>query len=369
MNRTQTHVLVSPLDWGLGHASRCIPVIHSLIKQGCKVSVAGSGRSLQMLKDEFPVLDFFNLSSFSPQYSSGKLLILKLLTQFPSFVLSIISEHFELRKIVRNNLIDIIISDNRYGIWSRNHKSVIITHQLMVKMPFGLHWAERIFHRILRLFLLPFDAIWIPDNEYGQGLSGDLSHKYKVPSNALFIGCLSRFTKNNLAINETDKSFDIVAIVSGAEPQRTIFENILSEQLVRLELKSALVAGKPEIGYSPKQNENMLYIPYLSGTPLAELIKKSKIVISRSGYSSLMDLAALNAKSIVIPTPGQTEQEYLAELLAVSGKVFTTTQNSLDIAIQFEEASKVNGFEISTTVNRVDEAILQLLQRVKSEYI
>lgn len=366
MNQSQLHVLVCPLDWGLGHASRCVPVIHSLLKNECKVSIAGSGRSLQMLKNEFPELSFLNLPSFSPNYSSNKFLSLKLFFQIPSFISSLFVEHHKIKQLSKNHNVDIVISDNRYGLWSRKFKSIIITHQLMLKMPKGLQWAEVFFNRITRLLLSPFGSIWIPDLELAPGLSGDLSHKYKIPSKALFVGILSRFQEMNVGSTSEPKTIDILAIISGAEPQRTIFEEILLQQLISLNLKSVLVAGKPDSIEARQQKGNLLYIPYLSGTELAKFISKSKVIVSRSGYSTIMDLAILNAKAIVVPTPGQTEQEYLAQSLGEIGDIVAVSQNDLNIFIHFAEALNRKGFERSERSSFLDDAVKQLIHQHKS---
>jgi uncharacterized protein (TIGR00661 family) len=334
-----------------------------LIEHGCKVSIAGDGRSLNMLKLEFPELDHYKISSFSPIYSSNRFLIATLLLQLPSMVISIFKEYLSLMKLLKNHDFDIVISDNRYGFWNNKRKSILITHQLMLKMPKGFGWSEWFVHKLLSLLFIPFNSIWIPDFEMEPTLSSDLSHKYTLPKKALFIGPLSRFAKDHMPSH--DKTIDVLALISGAEPQRSIFEEKLVKQFAQLKLNSVLVAGKPEKKTVNQKTGNTEFIPFLSGGELANLINKSKVIVCRSGYSSIMDMSVLEAKVIFVPTPGQTEQEYLATKLSNDYEIVVSSQNDLNIGFHFEEACKRKGFISLPADTCLELVIARLIENSK----
>ena len=156
-------VLITPLDWGLGHATRCIPIIHELLKRGCTVLIAGSGDSLLLLKNEFPHLTFFTLSAYSPLYSRTQSMIWKMVSQLPKFVEVIRKEHQQIQVLIEQHKIDFIISDNRYGCWSAKIPSVFMTHQLNILMPDGLKWIEPLVRRVNKRLIKKFSSCWIPD--------------------------------------------------------------------------------------------------------------------------------------------------------------------------------------------------------------
>lgn len=339
------HILISPLDWGLGHASRCIPVIKQLITAGHKVTVAGYGRSFILLQKEFPALECIELKGFSPSYSvSGKLLF-HLFLLLPGFIVSIFRENRELKKLIAKHQFDIIISDNRYGLRNAKITSIIITHQVMIKTPHWLRFAEYLIYRVSRLLISGFDECWIPDYEETPGLSGDLSHKYPLPRNAKFIGPLSRFEQSEPFSKLNPGEQKITAIISGPEPQRSIFEHLVTKQLSELNQTGIILSGKPESGTAVVVDGNLTILPHLSVNEMRTLINSSFLVICRSGYSSVMDLQALGAKALFIPTPGQTEQIYLAELCQNAGIAAWCHQKNLNLKTEIENAIKFPGFK------------------------
>lgn len=211
-----------------------------------------------------------------------------------------------------NHRFDCIISDNRYGLRHRDAKSILLTHQVMIKMPVWLKLFEYPVYLISRLLISRFDECWIPDFRDSPGLSGDLSHKYPLPKNSKFIGPLSRFNYP-IKLPESCGS-SIVVLISGPEPQRSIFEKIILKQLQLIDKPAFVVSGKPESAGEFKKMKNITLYPHLDTPTLEGLISTAEAVICRSGYSSLMDLYKLGSKALLIPTPGQTEQIYLAEL-------------------------------------------------------
>ncbi|MEI6753015.1 MAG: hypothetical protein WCK78_07590 [Paludibacter sp.] len=304
-------ILIAPLNWGLGHATRCVPIIQKLTEEGHEPVIAADGYPLTFLKQEFPTLRFIEFPSYSVYYAAGKSQVGAMLFNLPTIITGIIREHFWLRGILQTEHFDQVISDNRFGMWNRRVHSVYITHQLMVKMPENLKFLELFVHRFHKAFIKQYDECWIPDRAENGGLSGDLAHKYPLPHNAKFIGTLSRF--QGLGNTKQDTNYEVVAVISGVEPQRTIFEeNLLLEYRNKNE-RMLIVQGQPQTEKISKQIGSITLVSHLPDPELATVLLGSKKIICRSGYSSIMDLDALNclSKAELIPTPGQTEQEYL----------------------------------------------------------
>jgi len=305
-------ILICPLNWGLGHATRCVPIIQQLLAQGHEPVVIADGFPLTFLQQEFPTLRFIEFPSYNISYSKGTSQISALFFSIPKIIRGIIREHYWLKKILKSEQFDQVISDNRFGMWSNRVHSIYISHQLMIKMPRSLKVLEPLVWLLNRSFIQCYNECWIPDIIEGGGFSGDLSHKYRLPSNAKFIGLLSRF-QNMIDLKPTTK-FQVVVVVSGVEPQRTIFEESLIEKLKTESCESLIICGKPQVDNTERKIGNITLVSHLSDSEFASVLIGTKKIISRSGYSSIMDLSALNClhKVEFIPTPGQTEQEYLA---------------------------------------------------------
>jgi predicted glycosyltransferase len=328
-------ILASPLDWGLGHASRMIPLIRRFVQDGHKVILAGSGRSAELLRNTFPGLRFVSLPCHPVHLGSGKHSYIQLLLQLPALVISVLREYRMARKIVRDEAVDIVISDNRYGLHGRNTYSVLITHQLSPALPVPFRWLEFPLYIIIRKLIQRFDQCWVPDFSNPEvNLSGKLSHRYKTPTNARFIGLLSRFSPPGA----TDKfqpslRYDLAVVLSGPEPQVSIFEKQIFSQLIRLEKSAILVRGMRnmpvlESGSSPSPIHQ---VSHLEADAFGQVLKQAGTVISRSGYSGIMDYIALDISPILVPSPGQSEQEYLARWLSEKGWFTVVTQDELDL--------------------------------------
>ena len=311
-------VLVCPLNWGLGHATRCVPIIRQLVADGHEPVIMADGFPLSFLKQEFPSLRFIEFPSYSIYYAAGKSQVGAMFFNMPNIIKGVVNEHFWLRNLLQKEHFDQVISDNRFGLWSKRIHSVYITHQLMIKMPVNLKFLEPLAHRIHSFFINRYDECWIPDR-LESGLSADLSHKYPLPKNARFIGTLSRF--QSIEDIEPDSSFKVVAIVSGVEPQRTIFEDKLMLQFKNLPEKTLIVKGQPSDSKNEIKIGNVTLVSHLPDTELAGFLLGADRIICRSGYSTIMDLDALKClrKAEFTPTPGQTEQEYLATVIMSSG--------------------------------------------------
>ena len=326
-------LLVAPLDWGLGHATRCVPVIRDLVNSHCEVWLAGEGAQEKLLREEFPSLPFLPLKGYRIKYAktgfTGKILL-----QVPSILSSIKEENKWLKEQVVKYGFEAVISDNRYGLYHKNIFSIFITHQLYIKSSLG-KWSERMLQKWNYKFINRFTECWVPDEERENNLAGELSHPAKLPSiPTKYIGPLSRFEKKN--INEIKDH--LLIILSGPEPQRTILENKIVDQIVNYPATATIVRGLPgERNIIPSTNTIHFY-NHLSSEELNSEAIKAEFIISRSGYSTIMDIAALQKKSILIPTPGQTEQEYLAEHLMKKQFAFCRDQNSFSLLKDIEEA-------------------------------
>ncbi|HJV77849.1 MAG TPA: hypothetical protein VJ602_05645 [Paludibacter sp.] len=304
-------ILICPLNWGLGHATRCVPVIRRLMAEGHELVVAADGFPLEFLRQEFHAIRFIEFPSYSVYYAAGKSQVGAMLFNLPNIITGIIREHLWLRSLLQSEHFDQVISDNRFGMWSRRTHSIYMTHQLMIKMPRNMEFLEPIVHYIHKAFINRYDECWIPDKEENGGLSRDLSHKYPLPRNAKFIGTLSRFQGMENTKPNTD--YDVVAMISGIEPQRTIFEESLIRRYKNRPEKTLIACGKPRAKINAQRIGNVTLVSHVSDSELAEALLGAKKIISRSGYSTIMDLDALHClhKAEFIPTPGQTEQEYL----------------------------------------------------------
>jgi uncharacterized protein (TIGR00661 family) len=308
-------VLICPLNWGLGHATRCIPIIRKYVHDGHQVTLVADGYPLQLLQHEFPALKKLELPSYPIRYSAKNSQVMALLRQLPNIVLSVYKEHKWLSNLLKTETFDLVISDNRFGLWTRKTECIYMTHQLMIKMPSQLKMLEPIAWWLHRQIINKYTHCWIPDYEHNSGLSGDLAHKYRLPNNASFIGPQSRFESHKLEIK--DKSFEIVAIVSGIEPQRSLFQDQLVKRFEHSTQNVLLICGTPSENQEIKTINNTTLVSHLPDKEFIKHLLGAEKIITRSGYSTIMDLHALNclAKAEFIPTPGQTEQEYLAEYM------------------------------------------------------
>ena len=310
----QKVVCVAPLDWGLGHATRCIPLINALIALNYSIYIACEGKQESILKEAFPHATFLPLKGYSIRYSKLKsLLIPTILWQIPKIVLAIIHEHNWLKKVTKNHQFDLIISDNRYGFFHKQVPSVFITHQLEIQTPY--EWLSRLCKNISYRFINKFIACWVADMKPPNNISGKLVNTSKLPSITIwYMNCLSRLQKNvQTEIDIEEKKIKFLGIVSGPEPQREIFENILWQQGNELNFPFVIVAGVPEKKLYQKTTAKGTLYNHLTESELAKQINNAEYIICRGGYTTLLELIPFKKKLILIPTPGQTEQEYLAQ--------------------------------------------------------
>ena len=350
-------ILVAPLDWGLGHATRCIPVIKELINQKCEVWVAATGAQKTLLKEEFPFLRFVELPGYAIKYGKNRALtIFRLIFSIPKILIRIKLEKAWLRTFQAKEDPDAVFSDNRYGLYAPGLFSVFITHQLRIRTPFGKFtddWLQRINYRAIGRF----SRCWVPDVEGAFSLAGELSHPARLPViTTRYIGWLSRF---EVPAPGTDDALvglspgtnapgpdNLLILLSGPEPQRTILENRIMEQAVSWSGPITLVRGLPggerpgpkTPAIRPVPPPNMIIHDHLPTTALAAVIQEAGWVLSRAGYSTVMELMKMGKKAIFIPTPGQTEQEYLGNYLAGRGLALCVRQSAFSLPETMAEA-------------------------------
>lgn len=298
-------IFISPIDWGLGHATRCVPIIRKL-KETNKVIIGTTPLTENIFNLEFPELEKINMPAYNIRYSSILPLWLKLFFSSPRIFSVIGKEHKLIQKIIEQNKIDVVISDNRFGLFSKKVHSIFITHQVFLKTPF----ANKLAQKINKYYIQKFAELWIPDYESDtENLSGALSHGKYFHSNVKYIGPQSRLEKKEDSIIK----YDYLILLSGPEPQYSILKNLLLKKAGEFPHKKiafAMHARSNELENIPF-HVNVFYT--FDKDSVSKLIAESETIICRSGYSTLMDLHLLNKKKLLlIPTPGQTEQEYLA---------------------------------------------------------
>lgn len=310
---------------------------------GAEVLLASDGGALRLLKAEFPHLRAFQLPSYRIRYDSPNM-VRNIAWQLPRIFYAVRAEQWATERLVSEHKIEGIISDNRYGCFSRKASSVLLTHQLHLRVPNAfLEWSA---NRILRNAFSKFDSIWAPDIAGSPNLSGELSHgEPQVHDNTLFIGPLSRMAPGSPATQSDNAEYDVAVVLSGPEPQRTYLEQRLLEQAMLLPQRFIFIQGKTKAKEHYYAAENVEVVSYLTSQELNEVLLASEIMICRSGYSSIMDLAALGKKALLIPTPGQTEQEYLADYFAQQNTFLVQKQDEIDLESGLERVAETTGFQ------------------------
>ncbi len=301
-------ILLAPLDWGLGHATRCIPLIRYLLEKGCEVVLASSGATLSLLTKEFPGIGIRELDGYGIRYSSGSSFFSSMAVQLPGIFSSIKKEHDWLNELLKAESFDVIISDNRPGFWNKQVHCIYITHQLLIHSGKG-NWLNRLLQQLHASYMKNFNSVWVPDMKENKNLAGELSHPAKPIIQPTYLGLLSRFEKSKTV----EPLYELLILLSGPEPQRTIFEKKLYHQLQSFNGKVLFVRGLPQQQQEQLTSfEHIIVHDHLPAQALQEAMAVAPLIICRSGYTTLMDLTRLNKKAILIPTPGQPEQEYLA---------------------------------------------------------
>ncbi len=352
-----------PLEWGLGHAGRMIPLIRILQEKGHDILI-GAGRKLQVFfRNEVTDVRYIDLPGFRPSYSRYLPQYAALLLRVPVLLFHIAAEHVRLKKIIKDNKIDIVISDNRFGLWNRNIKTIYITHQVRIPFPGKFRSLERIGTGFHRFFIKRYSYCLVPDLPGELNLSGRLSHGVSLSGTTRYIGILSRFTECYPACQSgKDLIPDITLVLSGPEPQKGILRDKVVRLLKKTGSESVILEGKPGNSECVRTG-NIISYNHLSSGEMKAILSNSKYVITRSGYTSIMELVSMNRTALLIPTPGQTEQEYLADHLSAKGWFTTVSQNKLNSGTILQSSIPVDsGRILAESRVLLEEALNEVLK-------
>lgn len=353
-------VLITPLNWGLGHATRVVPVIEDFLKRNAKVIIAADKRPFDFLKQRFPNAEVIRFPGFEPRYPPNSLMALHMAVSFPVLWRKSYQAQRVLQEIIQQKKVDIIISDNRYECYSKHTYNIFITHQLQVQTQGLQKLFQPLITRLIYHYIQKYDELWIPDFENpDENLSGKLSHVKKFPlEKYYFTGPLSRFESTD-SYAPAGK-IDLLVILSGPEPQRTLLEKLVTTQSLRSGLDTTILQSQPEESLTV-QKENIRFISHADDEKMAALIQSASMIISRPGYSTIMDLSIFGKKAIFIPTPGQTEQEYLAKKMKSMKFCYSENQKSFNLNRAISASKKYTGLPKIASHHQAELIIDRLL--------
>jgi hypothetical protein len=341
-----------------------IPMARMLQEMNNNIFIASGEEHLALYRTEMPGLTYINFTGFRPGYSRYLPQYLTLLLKTPLLLYHIILEHSRLKKIIRVYAIDIVISDNRFGLWNRKITSVYVTHMPLIPFPEPLRFMEFTGILLHRAIISKYSLCFIPDLQGEVNVSGRLSHGIGLPDNVRFIGILSRFVYSEEP--RGIKLFDFrhnTLILSGPEPQREMLKQKLVNLLKDKEPPVAILEGRPDKMQNFSRSGNILSYNHLPAAEMKEMVTGSESIISRSGYTTIMELISLNCSALLIPTPGQTEQEYLAGYLAEKGWFHTISQSEIKEGITMpSKEAKWSCDIISQSRILLAEALKELLE-------
>ncbi|MFT3677950.1 MAG: glycosyltransferase [Chitinophagaceae bacterium] len=357
-------VLVAPLDWGLGHATRCIPIIYELLGQGASVWLAAEGPQAELLQAEFPELPLLPLQGYGVRYSrQGRHFTRTILAQLPRISRRISQEHRWLQIMMQQYDFDLILSDNRYGLYHPGAYCILITHQLQIQH----HWGnsiKQLLHRWHYNRICRFQECWIPDLASPDDLAGELAHPAVMPNIPVhYTGHLSRLKPVSADIQQGH----LFISLSGPEPQRTLLEEKIIEQVSHYAGTAVIVRGLPQASRFIPSTGDIRFYNHLNSRDYASEMQKARWVISRSGYSTIMDIARMGKQSILIPTPGQTEQEYLSRYLQQKHWALAGDQDTFDLTHLLAQAQQFPYNIPSFKENRLGEEITRVIEKVKGK--
>lgn len=330
-------ILAAPLDWGLGHAARSVPLIKELCTKNDVLIVCGPS-AYGFLQRELPDLEIIKINDWRIRYPKHKINFFTILGWIPVMLRNSIHEHRFVKKIIRSRGIDCIVSDNRYGLLYKGVECYIITHQVYPKMPRGFGFLENLGGWMFKKYLSRFNKVLIPDFERGDNLSGSLAADRKLPPEKFVrIGILSRFNHSQ-AGTPAFHQIPVLVLMSGQENQRTVLENMLIDALDGCGRNVLFVRGVGDSRAPLVDTDNIKFCNLLSGNELRDALMAAELIICRAGYSTLCDVVALKKRAVIIPTPGQTEQEYLAERLDGKFGFLSISQGDVDFAEKIAKA-------------------------------
>jgi UDP:flavonoid glycosyltransferase YjiC (YdhE family) len=359
------HVFLSPLNWGLGHSTRDIPIIRELLAHGHEVTIGTSGNALALLKRECPECNFVLFKDYPAPYSASRFFLPKFVACIPILLRALARERTKLDQILAENRFDLIISDNRMGVYSRKIPSYFITHQLRFSLPTYLYPFEMLTIPVNSFFHIKYDGVIVPDvAPDGNNLSGKLCRSNLDVTNhrVYYAGILTSTEKM-----QVDEDLDYLAMVSGPEPQRTKLEEIILKQIQKLPGEKVVLLGSPQKEARQKLDEHTTVYSYASNEEKVLLMNRAKFLITRSGYTTMMEMAEIDKKhGLFTPTPGQTEQEYLSRYYAKQGWFLSRSQYKLKLSEDAVEAMKYSGFP---QMSKTRENVAKLYQKVLKQHL
>jgi hypothetical protein len=349
--KDRKNILICPLEWGLGHTARMIPLARSLQELNYNIHFGSGEEHLSFFKSEVQGATYIDFPGFRINYSRYLPQYLIILLKSPLLLYHSIIEHIRLKRIIKDYSIDVVISDNRIGLWNSGVKTVFITHQLRIPFPKPFRFLEFAGVLITRSIINKFSFCFIPDLAGELNVSGRLSHGFRLPGNARYIGILSRF--HGRSPGDCSISDKCTVILSGPEPQRSILRKKLAGILLSKGNPVVILEGKPGENEESVTFKNLVSYNHLSSVETIILLKESDTIISRSGYTTIMELISLGRSAFLIPTPGQTEQEYLAESLSAKGWFSSISQKDLNKNTVIPKSSAIMPAGIPEESNRL----------------
>lgn len=358
-------VLVSPLSWGMGHATRVMPIIKELLLHGHEVGVAATGMALEVLIKDFPDLKYYDVVDYCSPYTCDGFSLNKLFRTLPLIYRDIYREHELINKIIENENYDLVISDNRYGVYSKRKPSLFIAHQLRFSMPGGISVIEFLSEYFNKYCHKKFDKILVPDNSPEDGaLAGKLSYakKYYIGKNIYYIGIISGVRKLKV-----EENLDYLISISGPKEQKMSLQKIIMEQVTSLPGKKVVLLGDPGVKKEYKLDTRTLVKPFANRKEMSQLMNRAKFLVTRSGYTTVMEIAELQKKKVLfVPTPGQTEQEYLSRYYEDKKWFHSVNQEDLCLTKDVEVAARFMGFP---KMAGSEENIKKLYKEVIEKYL
>ena len=353
-------VLFGICSWGLGHAVRDLPLIKRAIQAGHAITIVSIGRPLEFIRKELGErCTYYEVPDYSPVYSEKTLSVVKFVGRLPVYLNEVAKEHRKISQLVRDNGYDRIISDSRFGVYHPDIPSFLIFHQLRFIAPGRIRIFERGTEGFNYLIRRNFVKVLVPDiKEDNASLSGDLSHdlRYFKDDKIEYLGILC-----DLKRRELPQDIDYFISISGPEPQRTILEKRIMSQLPSLHDASVVVAlGKPE-ERNTTVSRNVKIFNCLGRKQQEDMMNRSRLVITRAGYTTLMELAVLGKKALLIPTSGQTEQIYLARHHLQKGNFYSVSQERLKLARDVKEAEKYPGIRTKIRAEKAEERFMKVV--------
>jgi UDP-N-acetylglucosamine transferase subunit ALG13 len=339
-----------------------IPVARWLSGMNHKIIIGCGPEHMELFRKELPGLSYIDFKGFRPLYSKFLPQYLVLLIETPLLIYHSVLEHFRLKSIIRRNSVDIVISDNRFGLWNSKITTAYFTHMPLIPFPAPFRFLEFIGIYLHRAVIKRYSYCYIPDLPGDINLTGRLSHGLRLPVNVRFAGILSRFMISGETSGvEAGSDIQNTVILSGPEPQKTIMKTLLLSLLKEMHSPSVILEGRPGLTGEKILSGNITSYSHLPAEEMREVITRSKNIICRSGYTTIMELVSLNRSALLIPTPGQTEQEYLATYLTEKGWFSTVSQNEImnGLSLSSVKVSFPSGIREQSSM-LLDEALREL---------